>query len=145
MWNKKERTIVKLLNRIMESLNEKIAAVYAAEQQLAVQTKDLISEIITGIGNAHMDGVKPIKSNVRCATVSLSTIMQNKNNLSPTYYISEYQAEAIRDKIGNLTSLTQVLNFVNEAVETGSVVIKGEKIVLNPAVKAKLVAVQDLF
>lgn len=145
MWNKKERTIVKLLNRIMESLNEKIAAVYAAEQQLAVQTKDLISEIITGISNTHMDGVKPIKSNVRCATVSLSTIMQNKNNLSPTYYISEYQAEAIRDKIGNLTSLTQVLNFVNEAVETGSVVIKGEKIVLNPAVKAKLVAVQDLF
>ena len=136
---------MKLLNRIMESLNEKIAAVYAAEQQLALQTKELISEIITGIGNAHMKGVKPVKSNVRCATVSFSTIMQNKTNLSPTYYISEYQAEAIREKIGNFTSLKQVLNFVNEAVETGSVVIKGEKIVLNPAVKAKLVAVQDLF
>ena len=59
--------------------------------------------------------------------------------------IGKAEAEAIREKIGNFTSLKQVLNFVNEAVETGSVVIKGEKIVLNPAVKAKLVAVQDLF
>ena len=129
----------------MENLNEKIAAVYKAEQKLATQTKELISEIITNIGDAKLDGVKPIKTNVRCAIVSFSTIAQHKHNLSPTYYISEYQAEAIREKIGNFKSLTQVLSFVDEAIETGYVVIKGEKIILNIAVKEKLMAIKDLF
>ena len=75
----------------MENLNEKIAAVYKAEQKLAIQTKELISDIITNIGDAKLDGVNPIKTCVRCATVSFSTIAQHKHNLSPTYYISDYQ------------------------------------------------------
>lgn len=129
----------------MDKLNKKIAAVYKAEQKLATQTKELILEIITTISNTKLEGVTPIDSNVRCATVSFSTLAQHKQNLSPSYYMPEYQAEAIRAKISNFTSLTQVLNFVNETVDTGSFVVKGEKIILNPAVKEKLIAVRNLF
>ncbi len=129
----------------MEALNKQISEVYAAEQKLLCQTKALISDIVTSLGDQTMDGVTTIPGNVQCATVKFSTLAQHRTNLSPTYYISEYQINAIRDKMNNMTRITQLINFVNEAVDTGFIMLKNEKILLNPAITKKLLEIQNMF
>jgi hypothetical protein len=41
--------------------------------------------------------------------------------------------------------LGEVQKFINEAIDTGYIKIKNEKIMLNPAVKDKLVKIQEMF
>lgn len=129
----------------MNKLQEQISEVYAAEQKLLSQTKELIEEVITLLGNQQMDGVNTIPGSIQCATVKFSTLSNHRMNLSPTYYISDYQTKAIRDKIDNMTSITQLIKFVSEAIDNGYVMSKNEKILLNPAITSKLIEIKNMF
>jgi hypothetical protein len=129
----------------MENLNKQISEVYAAEQKLLNQTKKLIEEVITILGSQQMDGVTAIPGSVQCATVKFSTLANHRTNLSPTYYISDYQTKAIRDKMDSMTSITQLIKFINEAVENGHIMSKTEKILLNPAIMSKLIEIKNMF
>lgn len=129
----------------MDNLNKQISKVYAAEQKLLGQTKTLIEEVITVLGDQTMDGVTIIPGSVQCATVNFSTLAQHRTNLSPTYYISSYQTKAIREKMENMTTITQLIKFINEAVENGYIMSKTEKILLNPAIMQKLIEIKNMF
>ena len=129
----------------MENLNKQISEVYAAEQKLLNQTKELIEEVVTILGSQQMDGVTAIAGSVQCATVKFSTLANHRTNLSPTYYISDYQTKAICDKMDNMTTITQLIKFINEAVENGYIMSKTEKILLNPAIMSKLIEIKNMF
>jgi hypothetical protein len=128
-----------------KKLTKQIADLYAAEQKLANKTKEVVNTIVETLSDVHLDGVEcDSSSKIKIATVPFSTIKNNSFNLSAEYYISECQMEAIKNKLSDCTSITQVLSFVNEAVN-GRVVIKGEKIRFNSAVIAKLKEIQKMF
>ena len=92
-----------------------------------------------------MDGVDMIPNSVQCATVKFSTLAQHRTNLSPTYYISSYQTKAIREKMNNMTTISQLIKFISEAVEDGYIMSKNEKILLNPAIMEKLIEIKNMF
>ena len=129
----------------MEKLKKKLSSVYTAEQKLLKQTKELILAIVEQISDAELDGVKPIKSPVQCATISLSTIMQYKTNLNPEFYMSASQTLALRERMTAMNTLSEVQHFVDEAINNRFIKIKGEKVQLNPAVVEKLISIQNMF
>ena len=127
----------------MQDFQKKLEKAYAAEQALAAEVKELIVEIVNSVSDSKLSGVKYQKDNPICATVSLSTVMSNGGlNLSQTYYISEYQASAIREKLSNMHSLRQVFSFIDECVENQHMIWRGEKIMFNSAVIETLKKIQ---
>lgn len=129
----------------MKTLKKKISAVYEAERNLMARTKELLVDIVDNINDTNMDGVTMIDGPIKCATVSFKTISTHKTNLSPTFYISDYQIQALREKINSFTTLNEVKTFIDTALQDRHVKIKGEKIILNPAVMEKLVSIQNMF
>lgn len=130
----------------MDKLQKQISALYKAEEKLASRTKALIMEIVEQIDNTNLEGVTPISSSVKCATVSFKTIKDNyKTNLSPSFYISDCQTMLLREKIASLQHLNDVKKFLNDAIDTGYIIVKGEKITFNPAVQQKLIKIQSMF
>jgi hypothetical protein len=129
----------------MNVLDQKISDVFAAEQKLSEQVRELIGDIISNLRSQKMEGVAPIQGTLQCAVVNFSTIAKHKNNLSPTYYISDYQIAAIKEKLTSMVTLKQLYNFLHDALENGYVVCKNEKIILNPAIKTRLEEIYNIF
>ena len=130
----------------MENLKKNISDLYDSERELAIKAKQLILDIVDCIQDTQLEGVTPIPGNVKCATVSFSTIFSNpKAPLSAEYYISDYQTQILREKISSFSTLSEVVKFIDSAVNDGYTVVKGEKVLFNTAVKDKLVAIKQMF
>lgn len=127
-------------------LKAKIKKMRATEAKLVAETKELINGIVDSLASAQMPETKPIpNTSVQCATVSFKTLAQHKTNLSPTYYISSYQTNAIKERLEGLTSITQLISFLDTTLEEGCIIHRKEKIILNPAVMSKLKEVRQCF
>ena len=114
-------------------ISKQVKSIRKREEALTAQIKELIMNIVNSLDNANLPDVKKVpNTSVCCCTVSLSTVAQY-GKLSPEFYITEYQKEAIAQKLNNINSLKQLSHFVNEAVENGFIMRGTEKIHLNPA------------
>lgn len=90
--------------------------------------KDLCERISKA---THMTGVKPLGSNPVCVAVSFKTLSENNHNWSPSTYIPETQANAVKDFISSAKTAGSFQKKIEEMIETGKVKVKGETVVLN--------------
>lgn len=115
---KKEKEIVELVNSAKENLCEKIS-------------------------NADtMEGVERISASPRCVSVSFKTLASN-GSWSPSTYIPETQAQAVKDSLSSVKTAKGFQNKVEEMLTTGKVKVKGETITLNSKTKEILEEIQQ--
>lgn len=105
--------------------------------------KEIIGDIVERLSKPlEMTGVKRISQSPNCVSVPLSQIMNNKFNLSAEYYITDAQLSKIKAKIQNMTTVSQVKQFIDESLTNGYITGRaGEskyKLSLNPAVTSEL-------
>ena len=124
-------------------MKEKIQRAKELEQMSLELAKEIIGDIVERLSKpVEMAGVKRISHSPNCVSVPLSQIMNNKFNLSAEYYISDAQLSKIKTKIQNMTTVSQVKQFIDESLANGYITGRaGEtkyKLSLNPAVTSEL-------
>ena len=124
-------------------MKEKIQKAKELEKMSLELAKEIINDILGRLSKPiEMEGVRRISHSPNCVSVPLSQIMNNKFNLSAEYYISEGQLSKIRARIQNMTTVSQVKQFIDESLTNGYITGRaGEtkyKLSLNPAVTAEL-------
>ena len=124
-------------------MKEKIQKAKELERLSLELAKEIIEDVIERLSKPiEMEGVHRISRSPNCVSVPLSQIMNNKFNLSVEYYISDAQVSKIKSRIQNMTTVSQVKQFIDESLTNGYITGRaGEskyKLSLNPAVTSEL-------
>lgn len=113
-------------------MNSKIMQAIKKEQEIENLVNAAKEELCEKVAKAsHMKGVTPLGSSPKCVAVSIGTLMQNNHNWSPSTYIPDAQANAVRDFVSSAKTAGSFQKKVEEMLETGKIKVKGETVVLN--------------
>lgn len=113
-------------------MNSKIFQAIKKEQEIEILVNAAKEELIEKVAKAsHMKGVTPLSSGPMCVKVSFNTLTQNNHNWSPSTYIPEVQANAVRDFVSSAKTAGSFQKKIEEMLETGKIKVKGEIVVLN--------------
>ena len=113
-------------------MNNTIKQAIEKEQEIEKLIESAKQDLCERISKAtYMDGVKPLGSNPRCVAVSFNTLCNNKHNWSPSTYIPETQASAVKEFVSSAKTAGSFQKKVEEMIETGKIKVKGEVVVLN--------------
>lgn len=130
----------------MQELSKQIKTVRKSEQRVLNNVKQLLSQVINELNNTpDLEGVKKISEKPLCYTVTLDTISKYKHGLDPDYYISTTQIAEINKRVENMTTLSELQRFLNDAIDNKFIICRSVKIALNPSVINKLVEIQNCF
>lgn len=134
----------------MQELSKQIKSVRRSEQKVLQNVQQLLVRVIEDLRTTpDLDGVTRLSTTPNCYTVSLKTIMEQKHGIDPDFYISNTQVAEIEKKIKNMTTLTELKKFLDEAIENKYIpcyiIGRQSKIALNSAVINKLIEIQNCF
>lgn len=115
----------------MKDVKQYLCEIADLEQKI----RDAVQAELEQVG--PVDGVKEISQNPQCFTVSVHTIMQHNYNLSPLYYDSASQRDALIQKLHS-TSPNRFKHFLEESLQKGAIVLHGEWVSLNPPIKSAI-------
>ena len=113
-------------------MNNKIQQAINKEKEIESLVNAAKEELCEKVAKAdHMKGVTPVSGTVKCVMVSIGTLAQNNHNWSPSTYIPEVQANAVREFVSTAKTAGSFQKKVEEMLETGKIKVKGETVVLN--------------
>lgn len=86
------------------------------EAEVTAMKEKLIEELYQHIKDKPIPGVTKISDHPQIVTVKFSAL-SNGLNLTPEYYISEHQANAVKDRLNGCKTASSVCNAVKEMIE----------------------------
>lgn len=120
----------------MNELNAKVTELTALQTQIDHMIAKLNEELFGSVRDNPLEGVKQISGGLNAGVVSISTILGTPGrNLSASYYLSESQAEAVKERISRCTSVNYVFKAVREMITEGKVQNGQNVIMLNERTK----------
>lgn len=105
------------------------------EEEVNAMKERLVEELCRYIKDEPVPGVEILSESPRIAVVKFSAVARSHgNNLSPEYYISSCQAEAVMQRLSQCKSASAACNAVKEMIEEKKVqksAMKSHSVFLN--------------
>ena len=106
-------------------------------RQAKILMRHIQAEALQEVRAQKIPGVTTITDTV--GIVKLRTVAANENlTLDPNFYLIESQIKAIRSKLQNVRTFSEMCRAVESMIDSASVTINKEKTVLHPVVVAAL-------
>lgn len=120
----------------MNELTSKVTELATLQAQVDQMIAKLNEDLFRAVRDNPMEGVTKIPGDLNAGIVSISTILGTPGrNLSASYYLSESQAEAVKERISSCTGVEYVFKAVREMIADGKVRNVQNVIILNERTK----------